>query len=133
MATDVIIIGGGAIGLSIADTLADEGMRVTIVDAAQPGKGASWASAGVLAPQGARPQAGPYLDLCLRSRDLYASYSACLMESSGVDVEYRTEGGLHVAFDDDEAESLAERLDYQTHLGLPVRKLNRAEALEIQL
>ena len=127
MKTDVVIAGAGVIGLSIAHELLCRGTRVTLVDPRQPGMGASWASAGVLAPQGARPFHRPYLDLCLSSRDLFADWSAKLLEETGIDIEYRTEGGLQVAFDDAESEELGQRYRHQLDLGLPVEQLSGEE------
>jgi glycine oxidase len=46
----VLIIGGGVIGLSIGWTLAREDVPVTLFERGQPGRKASWASAGMLAP-----------------------------------------------------------------------------------
>ena len=100
MKTDVLIVGAGVIGLSIAHELLCRGTRVTLVDPGEPGKEASWAAAGVLAPQGARPVNRDYLDLCLAGLDLYTDWSAALLGETGIDVEYRTEAGLQVAFDD---------------------------------
>src|ERR671930_220403 len=48
-AADVVVVGGGAIGLGVAWRAAQAGMAVTVVDEA-PGRGASWAAAGMLAP-----------------------------------------------------------------------------------
>ena len=132
MKTDVVIAGAGVIGLSIAHELLCRGTRVTLVDPRQPGMGASWASAGVLAPQGALPFHRPYLDLCLSSRDLFADWSARLLDETGIDIEYRTEGGLQVAFDDEEAEKLAQRFRHQRELGLPVERLTGEAVRELE-
>lgn len=132
MSSDVIIIGSGVIGLSIAHTLIREGLSVILLDSGQPGRAASWASAGVLAPQGAQPQAGPYLDLSLKSRDLYDGFAQQLMEDSGVDIEYRGDGGLHIAVDDGEAEVLEARYQHQQRLGLPVERLEPKDVLSLE-
>lgn len=132
MSPDVLIIGAGVIGLSIAHALTRQGLRVTLLDAGEPGKGASWASAGVLAPQGAHPQPGPYLDLSLRSLDLYPGWAEQLKEETGVDVEYRADGGLHVALDDGEYAELERRYDAQHALGLPVERLTPEETLKLE-
>ncbi len=132
MRTDVVIAGAGVIGLSIAHELLCRGTRVTLVDPRQPGMGASWASAGVLAPQGALPFHRPYLDLCLSSRDLFADWSARLLDETGIDIEYRTEGGLQVAFDDEESEKLAQRHRHQVDLGLPVEQLTGEEVRTLE-
>ena len=132
MKTDVVIVGAGVIGLAIAHELLCRGMRVTLVDPGQPGRGASWASAGVLAPQGALPWYRPYLDLCLASLDMFADWSAHLLEETGIDVEYRTDGGLQVAFDDEESEELSQRYRHQLELGLPVERLTGEEVRTLE-
>ena len=132
MKTDVVIVGAGVIGLAIAHELLSQGSRVTLVDQGEPGRGASWASAGVLAPQGALPWYRPYLDLCLASRDLFSDWSARLLEETGIDVEYRTDGGLQVAFDDEESEELAQRYRHQQELGLPAERLTAQEVRALE-
>ncbi len=132
MRTDVVIVGAGVIGLSIAHELLLRGTHVTLVDSLRPGMGASWASAGVLAPQGAQPFNRAYLDLCLSSHGLFGDWSARLMDETGIDVEYRTDGGLQVAFDDRESEALAQRYRHQQELGLPVEWLAGAEVRALE-
>ncbi len=132
MKTDIVIVGAGVIGLAIAYELLCRGKRVTLVDTGQPGRAASWASAGVLAPQGALPLHRPYLDLCLASRDMFADWSAALLEETGIDVEYRTEGGLQVAFDDEESDELAERFRHQRELDLPIELLTGDEVRSLE-
>lgn len=50
MSTDVVIVGGGVIGLSLAWQLAGQGRDVTVLDKQQTGREASWAGAGILPP-----------------------------------------------------------------------------------
>ena len=47
---DVLIVGGGVIGLSLAWDLAKHGQSVHVIDQAEPGREASWAGAGILPP-----------------------------------------------------------------------------------
>lgn len=132
MKTDVIIIGAGVIGLSIAHELLVRGMEVMLIDPHEPGRGASWAAAGVLAPQGAHPRHLPYLHLLLNSRDMFTGYAARLYEETGIDIEYRTEGGLHVALDDEEAEKIELRYQHQKELSLPVEKLSGDDVRKLE-
>jgi glycine oxidase len=50
MVTDVVVVGGGVVGLTAALRLRQEGLDVTVLDAGGPGAGASPQAAGVLAP-----------------------------------------------------------------------------------
>jgi glycine oxidase len=47
---DVLVIGGGIIGGTIAFELAGKNLRVAVLDCQQPGREASWAAAGMLCP-----------------------------------------------------------------------------------
>lgn len=127
MKKDIVIIGAGVIGLSIAHELLTRGIQVMLIDPHNPGRGASWASAGVLAPQGALPRHLPYLHLLLNSRDLFADYATRLFDETGLDIEYRTEGGLQVALDEEEADTMAQRYLHQREMNLPVEKLTGDE------
>jgi glycine/D-amino acid oxidase-like deaminating enzyme len=68
---DVIIIGGGVIGLSIARELALHQRSVLVLDRGNPRDAASWAAAGMLAPQSEAGDPGPLFDLCLASARIY--------------------------------------------------------------
>ena len=84
---DVLVMGGGIIGLAIALELARRGASVTIAvrDFAEA---ATYAAAGMLAPQAEKISPGPMFDLCLRSRDLYADWTQKLEELTGLDSGY---------------------------------------------
>lgn len=103
---DVIIVGAGIIGCSIAHRLARRGARVRMFDARTVGAGATQASAGVLAPYIEAPLAGPLLDLAVRSLASYDAFISDVRQDSGVDVEYRLCGTVEVAGDDDAADML---------------------------
>lgn len=94
---DVVIVGGGVIGCALARELAGRGARVTVIDKGQPGGEASWAAAGLLAPQAENIAPGPLLDLALESRRLYPRWSEELVAETGIDVGYRACGILRCA------------------------------------
>ncbi len=72
--SDVLIVGGGVIGLSLAYELAGKGAEVRVIDAAQPGREASWAGAGILPP--AAPLADDLLaQLTALSNELHRQWS----------------------------------------------------------
>lgn len=126
---DIIIIGGGIIGCSIAYRLAREGLSVTVLDRDQPGQEASRAAAGLLAPQSeiAHEPSGPFFELCYRSRQLYPDFVADVEEASGLAVEYRTEGSLFLAYDFAEGQILSAALEKQMGAGLAVEDLTADE------
>jgi thiazole synthase len=82
-ASEILIIGGGVIGLAIAVELKLRGQTVTVVS--RDFKQASTlAAAGMLAPQAEAIPEAPMLDLCLRSRSLYPEWCAKLERLTGV-------------------------------------------------
>ena len=98
-AADVLIIGGGIIGCSIAWRLAQAGMKVTVLDRSEPGAEASSAAAGMLAPVGEMVEPRTFSELCVASRSLYPRFAAEIEESSGHHVGYRSDGSLLVALE----------------------------------
>ena len=96
---DVVIIGGGVIGLAIARALAQRGVRdVCLIERSSLGTEASFAAGGILAPQAEANGRDEFFELACRSRDLYAEFAAALLEETGVDVELDSTGTLYVAF-----------------------------------
>ncbi|MGD9858115.1 MAG: glycine oxidase ThiO [Planctomycetaceae bacterium] len=91
---DVVIIGGGVIGLSTAYELAGRGLTVTVLDAQQPGSEASWAGAGILPPGYPGDPQHPLSALCRATAELWPVLSAELRESTGIDNGFRRCGGI---------------------------------------
>ncbi len=86
--TEVIVIGGGAIGCSIAYQLARRGKDVTLVDQAEPGAGTSTKNFGLVWVHTKEPHT--YMELSLRSSLLWPK----LVEELGEDVDLRQPGGI---------------------------------------
>jgi thiazole synthase len=85
--SDVLIIGGGVIGLAIAIELKLRGASVTVLSR-DFHAAASLAAAGMLAPQAEAIPPSPMLELCLRSRSLYPEWTRKLEELSGEPTGY---------------------------------------------
>jgi len=117
---DVIIIGGGVIGCTIAWRLAQTGLKVTVVERGRVGCEASRAAAGMLSPQGESQTPGPFFDLCLRSRAMYKNFAEELSEASGIDVEYKDEGTLFVVLDNEDDPEKTRWTEWQIEAGLSV-------------
>ncbi len=86
-AREILIIGGGIIGLAIALELKQQGAKVTVISKDYM-QAASHAAAGMLAPMAEKMTSSPMLDLCLRSRWLYPEWTQKLEELTGVDTGY---------------------------------------------
>ncbi|MBE9190736.1 glycine oxidase ThiO [Gloeocapsopsis crepidinum LEGE 06123] len=84
--SDILIIGGGVVGLAIAVELKLRGASVTVLS--RDFQAASHAAAGMLAPQAEAIPPGAMRDLCLRSRSLYPEWIDKLEQLSGVTTGY---------------------------------------------
>ena len=129
---DAVVVGGGVIGLGIAWRAALAGMTVTVVDEA-PGRGASWAAAGMLAPvtevhYGERP----LLSLNLAAAARWPAFAAEVEEASGLPVGYRPGGTLAVARDADDNAALEDLYQFQLRCGLEVERLRSRECRQLE-
>lgn len=102
---DVLIIGGGVIGLTTAYFLAREGARVTVVERGEPGQEASWAGAGILPPGNPAKAKTPFDRLRAQSCAMFPGLSAELRERTGIDNGYLRCGGLEFGDGLDAAEN----------------------------
>ena len=93
---DVLIIGGGVIGLSTAYYLAGEGVTVAVLDRSDFGQQASWAGAGIITPCDPAHARTPYDQLRAHSGILYPVLSRQLAEQTGIDNGYRVCGGVEL-------------------------------------
>ncbi len=90
---DVIIIGGGIIGLSLSVELRKRGASVLVVERGEPGREASQAAGGMLANCG--DETPPLLQaLATASAEMYPEFVHQLQDESGVDVDLRANGTL---------------------------------------
>jgi glycine oxidase len=85
--SSVLIIGGGVIGLATAVELSLRGASVTIVERGVCAQGATWAAAGMLAPE-AEQLAGSLRELGIHSRALYPEWISKLMHITERDCGY---------------------------------------------
>jgi glycine oxidase len=127
---DVLIIGGGVIGLTTAYCLALDGASVQILDRTIPGTEASWAGAGIIPPGNPEGAVSPYDRLRAVSSQMFRPLSEELQDRTGIDNGYRVCGGIEIfGSDDDEAISLwtAEGIEF-----IPIRP-SRARRIAVGL
>lgn len=96
---DVVIVGGGVIGLTTAYFLSQRGATVTVLDQSQPGQEASWAGAGMLPPGNLEHARDAAAQLRAYSHQRWRSFSQELRELTGMDNSYLESGGLELGFD----------------------------------
>ena len=107
MNSEVLIVGGGVIGLSIARELSLRGVRgITIVDRGRLGREASWAAAGMLAPNIETDSTEDFHRFGCESLELYPALADALLEETGIDIELDRAGTLCVALNEEESLAL---------------------------
>jgi glycine oxidase len=132
VAGDVVVVGGGVIGLAAAWRAAQAGMAVTVVDPA-PGRGASWAAAGMLAPvTEVHYGEQALLRLNLAAADRWPGFAAELEEAAGRPVGYRRCGTLTVARDTDDNAAIEDLYRFQLRCGLEVERLRGRDCRRLE-
>ncbi len=124
--SDVIVVGGGAIGLACARALAARGRHVTVIDRGVRGGEATLAAGGMLSPLAESTGPGPFLDIGLASFALWPSFVEQIEEETGMSLDLRTNGKLLLALETEAAHALRARHDWAKRNGLDVRWLEGA-------
>ena len=128
----VAVIGAGVIGCAIAHELAARGARVTVFERRGVARGASWASAGVLAPWIEAPEHGPLLAMCAQSLALYDGFVERVRADAGAAFEYARPGTLEAAFTSDQAAALQRTAAALTGAGVRAAWLDTAAARALE-
>nr|MDT0661076.1 glycine oxidase ThiO [Micromonospora sp. DSM 115978] len=127
---DVLVVGGGPIGLAIAWRCATRGLRVTVHDPA-PGSGAGAVAAGMLSPVAESHFGETALTaLMLDSAARWPAFAAELTAATGHDIGYATDGTLVVALTADDLAEARRLIAYQMELNLPISRQTPAELRE---
>ena len=130
---EITIIGGGVIGLSIARALHKRGARrITVIERGTCGREASWAAAGMLAPNAETEAIDDFYRFCSASNALYQGFALELLEETGIDIELRQTGTLELAFDESGAEHLGGKYERQIAANIFVERLSGDDVLRLE-
>lgn len=128
-----MIIGSGVIGLSIAREFHKKGISdVTILERGSLGKEASFAAAGMLAPQSEADSADDFFHFCDRSRKLYPNLAKELLDETGIDIELDQSGTLYIAFTASDLAEIDKRYLWQKEAGMEVERLSATETHKLE-
>ena len=130
---DLVVVGGGVIGLSVAWRARQRGMGVTLLERETIGSGTSRGAAGMLAPV-AEAEFGEaarrVLDLGLRSADMWPVFAQELQAAAEQQIGFLATGTLLIARDADQARELERQIAFRNSLGLASNRLRPSQARE---
>lgn len=131
--SDILIIGGGLIGLSIARELHKKNAgKITIFERSEIGKEASFAAAGMLAPHAETEKLDDFYYLCEESNNLYPQFAAELFDETDVNIELDRSGTLFLALNKFDSEEIGKRFEWQKKAGLDVEYLSATETHKLE-
>jgi glycine oxidase len=129
---DAIIAGGGLIGSAIALELARNDLRVALFDAQDPGREASWASAGILSPAPENPGMISMVPFGKASLAMYPEFIELVEELSGIQTGYRANGTVEALFSGHVREELNTTVALHRGLGLKAEAISAQEARDLE-
>ena len=130
---NVLIIGGGVIGLAAARELRLAGAgRISVFERGRAGREASWAAAGMLAPDAETDSVDAMYRLCRTSNELYPELAASLYDETGIDVELDRSGTVCAALSDQDLEHLSSRMAAQTAVGIHAELLSATDVAGLE-
>ncbi len=127
---DLIVGGGGVIGLGIAWLAARRGWKVRILDQRRIGGGASWAGAGILPPGAAHDAHDPIEQLRSLSDGMFQDWCGLLQSETGIDVGLRRCGGLYLARSNGEFATLVANEAWWNDHGIEFQRWTPSETRE---
>ncbi len=127
--SDIVIIGGGVVGLTCAYEIASLGATVTVIDRQQVGLEASWAGAGMLPPgQCSGPSA--VRNLAKQSTERWSQLSADLLEQTGLDNGFRQCGALQISLEN--RETISTEIEAWANAGVEAERLDTSGLMKYE-
>jgi glycine oxidase len=128
---DVVVVGGGVIGLTIARELARD-QSVLLLERGATGEGTSWAAAGMLSPQSEADADGPFFQLSMASLRMYRKFVEDVHEESGIDPQFDDDGVLVLASSDKELSTIEARARWQKAAGFRAEILSASDVFKLE-
>tara|TARA_R100000458_G_scaffold21645_2_gene19378 strand:- start:77 stop:1186 length:1110 start_codon:yes stop_codon:yes gene_type:complete len=116
---EVIVVGGGVIGLLSAYRLAEAGKSVSLLESGNVGSEASWAGGGIVSPLYPWRYSPAVTALAHWSQDFYPQLGERLLEETGVDPEVHVTGLYWLDLHDE-----AEALSWAERYGRPLQSVS---------
>lgn len=133
MDCEVLVIGGGVIGLSIARELRKRGAgKIKVIDRGSLGAESSWAAAGMLAPNIETDETEGFHRFGMESLDTYPAFAKSLLEETGIDIELDRTGTLCLAFNDAEVAALQKTFEQQKKRNVEIAWLDTDDLRELE-
>ncbi len=131
--SNVVIVGGGIVGLACAYKLARDGVAVTLIEYGKAGMQATNAAAGMLTPISGEAEAPDAMTRWgMEALAGYPELVASLQNQCGFDLEFVQDGILKIAFDDAGAAALHRRYTWQRDMNIPLEWLDAATCHEFE-
>lgn len=124
---DVLIIGSGVIGMSIARQLSQSHLDIALIDRDVPGKHASYKAGGMLGAQNEFTEDTDLFRLALESRSLFPKLCQDLEDETGIDIQFQNSGLIKVANRPEDVESLEKQYQFLSGLDSSVIVLSDEE------
>ncbi|OYX44080.1 MAG: hypothetical protein B7Z02_06760 [Rhodobacterales bacterium 32-67-9] len=132
---DVVVVGGGLVGLAVAYGLARRGRSVLVLDEGDEARPASVGNFGLVWTQSKGLGLPAYSAWTARSARLWTDFAATLAAETGIDVRYRQVGGLHLCLNEAEVEArtrfVAQMQSQMVTAGVRVEMLDRAQTRDL--
>src|SRR5262247_2925517 len=130
---DVVIVGGGIVGMTAAYYLAKAGVPSVVVERDAIGSHASGFAYGGLSPLSGFGIPGPMAEIAQDGMRLHRELAKSLVEETGIDVDFRVRSSLALAFTDEDVRRLRAALSWQQQQpGYTVRWLDVADAKRVE-
>src|SRR5499425_1454005 len=130
---DVVIVGGGIVGMTAAYYLAKAGVPSVVVERDAIGSHASGFAYGGLSPLSGFGIPGPQAEIAMEAMRLHRELGKTLLEETGIDVDFRVRSSLALAFTEADAGRLQAALSWQQEQpGYTARWLDVAEARRVE-